>query len=38
MDEPCDLLEVGDHSLRETFIVTDFVEKVVTADNDNLPT
>ena len=38
MDKTSNLFEVGDHSLRKAFVVTDLVEEVVTADNENFST
>ena len=38
MDKACNLLEVGDDSLGKAFIVTEFMQEVVTADNDDFST
>jgi hypothetical protein len=35
MDKTRNLLEVGDYSLGEAFIVTALVEEIVAVDNDN---
>lgn len=36
MDKTCDFLEVCNYGLGKAFIVTDLVEEVVTADDENL--
>ena len=35
VDETCDLFEVGDYCLGKAFIVTDLVEEVVAADDND---